>query len=63
MPTVAVPVAVANAVLDALSRFGIRHLDAPLTADGMVRCGVCGRSIALRQEAPTAQVPQRSVRL
>jgi carbon-monoxide dehydrogenase large subunit len=37
LPTVAAPVAIANAVLDALSRFGIRHLDAPLTPDKIWR--------------------------
>jgi carbon-monoxide dehydrogenase large subunit len=37
LPTVAAPVAVANAVLDALSRFGIRHLDIPLTAEKLWR--------------------------
>jgi carbon-monoxide dehydrogenase large subunit len=31
--TVPAPAAVANAVLDALSRFGVRHLDTPLTAE------------------------------
>lgn len=31
LPTVAAPVAVANAVLDALSSFGVRHIDIPLT--------------------------------
>lgn len=33
LPTVAAPVAVANAVMDALTPFGIRHLDLPLTAE------------------------------
>ena len=33
LPTVAAPVAVANAILDALSRVGVRHLDTPLTPD------------------------------
>jgi carbon-monoxide dehydrogenase large subunit len=32
LPTVAAPAAVANAVLDALSSAGVRHLDTPLTA-------------------------------
>jgi carbon-monoxide dehydrogenase large subunit len=32
LPTVAAPAAVANAVLDALSCVGVRHLDTPLTA-------------------------------
>jgi hypothetical protein len=29
LPTVAAPAAVANAVLDALSSFGVRHIDTP----------------------------------
>jgi CO/xanthine dehydrogenase Mo-binding subunit len=33
LPTVAAPAAVANAVLDALSGFGVRHIDTPLTAE------------------------------
>jgi aerobic carbon-monoxide dehydrogenase large subunit len=33
LPTVAAPVAVANAVLDALAPFGVRHLDLPLTSE------------------------------
>jgi carbon-monoxide dehydrogenase large subunit len=33
LPTVAAPVAVANAILDALSRVGVRHIDTPLTAE------------------------------
>ncbi len=33
LPTVAAPVAVANAVMDALAPFGVRHLDMPLTAE------------------------------
>ncbi len=37
LPTVAAPVAVANAVVDALARFGIRHLDLPLTAEKVWR--------------------------
>jgi carbon-monoxide dehydrogenase large subunit len=32
IPTVPAPAAVANAVLDALSCVGVRHLDTPLTA-------------------------------
>jgi carbon-monoxide dehydrogenase large subunit len=32
LPTVAAPAAVANAVLDALSSVGVRHIDTPLTA-------------------------------
>jgi carbon-monoxide dehydrogenase large subunit len=31
LPTLAAPVAMANAVMDALSRVGVRHLDTPLT--------------------------------
>ncbi|MCH8351305.1 MAG: xanthine dehydrogenase family protein molybdopterin-binding subunit [Chloroflexi bacterium] len=33
LPTVAAPVAVANAVMDALSRVGVGHIDAPLTPE------------------------------
>ena len=33
LPTVAAPAAVANAVLDALSGFGVRHIDTPLTSE------------------------------
>jgi len=33
LPTVAAPVAVANAVMDALSGAGIRHIDTPLTPE------------------------------
>jgi carbon-monoxide dehydrogenase large subunit len=37
LPTVAAPVAVANAIMDALASFGIRHLDLPLTAEKIWR--------------------------
>ncbi len=37
LPTVASPVAVANAVMDALSGLGIRHVDTPLTPDRVWR--------------------------
>jgi aerobic carbon-monoxide dehydrogenase large subunit len=37
LPTVAAPVAVANAIMDALAPFGIRHLDLPLTAEKIWR--------------------------
>jgi carbon-monoxide dehydrogenase large subunit len=37
LPTVAAPVAVANAVLDALSRVGVRHIDIPLTPEKLWR--------------------------
>jgi aerobic carbon-monoxide dehydrogenase large subunit len=37
LPTVAAPVAVANAVLDALSSLGVRHLDIPLTPEKLWR--------------------------
>jgi carbon-monoxide dehydrogenase large subunit len=37
LPTVAAPAAVANAVLDALSRFGVRHIDTPLTPEKVWR--------------------------
>ena len=33
LPTVAAPAAVANAVMDALARFGVRHIDTPLTPE------------------------------
>ena len=33
LPTVAAPAAVANAVMDALSGYGIRHIDTPLTPE------------------------------
>ena len=35
--TVPAPVAVANAILDALARFGVRHLDMPLTPEKIWR--------------------------
>jgi len=37
LPTVAAPAAVANAVMDALSGVGVRHLDAPLTPEKIWR--------------------------
>jgi carbon-monoxide dehydrogenase large subunit len=37
LPTVAAPVAVANAVLDALSSLGVHHLDIPLTPEKLWR--------------------------
>jgi carbon-monoxide dehydrogenase large subunit len=37
LPTVAAPVAVANAVLDALSSLGVRHIDIPLTPEKIWR--------------------------
>ena len=37
LPTVAAPVAVANAVMDALAPYGIWHLDLPLTAEKIWR--------------------------
>ncbi len=33
LPTLAAPVAIANAVMDALSHLGIRHIDTPLTPE------------------------------
>jgi aerobic carbon-monoxide dehydrogenase large subunit len=44
--TVPPPAALANAVVDALSRFGVRHLDMPLTAERIWRVmqGVEGRT-------------------
>jgi carbon-monoxide dehydrogenase large subunit len=44
LPTVAAPVAVANAVMDALASCGIRHLDLPLTAEKIWRA-IQGRSM------------------
>ena len=37
LPTVAAPVAVANAVMDALSEAGVRHIDTPLTPEKIWR--------------------------
>jgi carbon-monoxide dehydrogenase large subunit len=37
LPTVAAPAAIANAVLDALSGFGVRHIDTPLTPEKVWR--------------------------
>ena len=37
LPTVAAPVAVANAVMDALSSAGVRNIDTPLTPDKVWR--------------------------
>jgi carbon-monoxide dehydrogenase large subunit len=37
LPTVAAPAAVANAVMDALSSAGVRHLDTPLTPEKIWR--------------------------
>ena len=37
MPTVAAPVAVANAVVDALRSAGVRHIDTPLTPEKIWR--------------------------
>jgi aerobic carbon-monoxide dehydrogenase large subunit len=37
LPTVATPVAVANAIMDALSSVGVRHIDTPLTAEKIWR--------------------------
>jgi carbon-monoxide dehydrogenase large subunit len=37
LPTVAAPAAVANAVLDALAGFGVRHIDTPLTPEKIWR--------------------------
>jgi aerobic carbon-monoxide dehydrogenase large subunit len=37
LPTVAAPAAVANAVLHALSGFGVRHIDTPLTPEKIWR--------------------------
>jgi len=37
LPTVAAPAAVTNAVLDALSRLGVRHIDTPLTPEKIWR--------------------------
>ena len=37
LPTVAAPVAVTNAIMDALSSVGVRHIDTPLTAEKVWR--------------------------
>ncbi|MCI0866996.1 MAG: xanthine dehydrogenase family protein molybdopterin-binding subunit [Chloroflexi bacterium] len=37
LPTVAAPAAVANAVMDALSGYGVRHIDTPLTPEKVWR--------------------------
>src|SRR5499426_1276524 len=37
LPTVATPVAVTNAIMDALSSVGVRHIDTPLTAEKIWR--------------------------
>jgi aerobic carbon-monoxide dehydrogenase large subunit len=37
LPTVAAPVAIANAILDALSHIGVRHIDTPLTTEKIWR--------------------------
>ena len=37
LPTVAAPVAVTNAIMDALSSLGVRHIDTPLTAEKIWR--------------------------
>jgi carbon-monoxide dehydrogenase large subunit len=37
LPTVAAPVAVTNAIMDALSSVGVRHIDTPLTAEKIWR--------------------------
>ncbi|MGH8064764.1 MAG: xanthine dehydrogenase family protein molybdopterin-binding subunit [Candidatus Entotheonellia bacterium] len=37
LPTVATPAAIANAVMDALSSVGVRHIDTPLTAEKIWR--------------------------
>ena len=33
LPTLAAPVAIANAVMDALAHVGVRHIDTPLTPE------------------------------
>ena len=37
LPTLAAPAAVANAVMDALSHTGVRHIDTPLTSEKVWR--------------------------
>ena len=49
LPTNGAPAAVANAVLDALAPFGVRHLDMPLTAEKVWQ--------ALTQEARQGDLP------
>ena len=44
LPTVACPVAIVNAVLDALADTGVRHLDAPLTREKVWRAMQQGRT-------------------
>jgi carbon-monoxide dehydrogenase large subunit len=46
LPTVAAPVAIANAVMDALSSVGVRHIDTPLTAEKVWRA-LQGRGLAV----------------
>ena len=49
LPTVAAPVAVTNAVVDALSQMGVDHLDAPLTLEKIWRA-IQGREARLKRE-------------
>ena len=44
LPTVAAPVAVVNAIIDALSSLGVRHIDTPLTAEKIWRALHVARS-------------------
>ena len=37
LPTVAAPAAVANAVMDALSHYGVRHIETPITPEKVFR--------------------------
>jgi carbon-monoxide dehydrogenase large subunit len=46
LPTLAAPVAVANAVMDALSTTGVRHIDTPLTPEKLERALQSRRSQA-----------------
>ena len=50
LPTLAAPVAVANAVMDALSSRGIRHIDTPLTPDKLERALRSSGSSLVRHE-------------
>jgi aerobic carbon-monoxide dehydrogenase large subunit len=46
LPTVAAPAAVANAVMDALAGFGVRHIDTPLTPEKIWRAMHAPQSVA-----------------
>jgi carbon-monoxide dehydrogenase large subunit len=54
LPTNGAPAAVANAVLDALRPFGVRHLDMPLTAEKVWQALRRG---GVAETSQTAQTP------